>query len=120
MAHTRQTELTNPAAIFNNHLFRTKLNHQFTRAFSVRAIVDYNATLPNAALVNLERSKRLTGDLLLTYFVHPGTAIYVGYTDHRENLSFDPDNPAGLRRTGSPGFPTGRQFFAKVSYLVRF
>jgi hypothetical protein len=120
MADTRHVEVPKAAAIFNNHLFRTKVNYQFTRAFSVRAIVDYNATLPNPALVNLERSKRLTGDLLLTYLVHPGTAIYVGYTDHRENLSFDPENPTGLRRTGSPGFPTGRQFFAKVSYLVRF
>jgi len=44
----------------------------------VRAIVDYNATLPNPALVNLERCKRVTGDLLLTYLVHPGTAIYLG------------------------------------------
>jgi hypothetical protein len=52
--------------------------------------------------------------------VHPGTAIYVGYADHRENLSIDPDNPTGLSRTGSPAFVTGRQFFAKVSYLVRF
>ncbi len=119
-ANPRTVGPSNSAAIFNNHLFRTKLNYQFTRAFSLRAIVDYDATLPNPALVDLERSKRLTGDLLLTYLLHPGTAIYVGYTDHRENLSFDPDNPAGLRRTGFPGFPTGRQVFVKMSYLFRF
>ncbi len=107
-------------AIFNNHLLRTKLNYQFTRSLSLRAIVDYNATLPNASLVDLDRSKRLTGDLLLTYLVNPGTAIYVGYTDHRENLAFDPADPQGLRRTGFPGFSTGRQFFVKVSYLFRF
>ncbi len=41
-------------------------------------------------------------------------------TDRRENLSFDPETPTGLSRTGFPGFPSGRQFFAKVSYPVRF
>jgi hypothetical protein len=107
-------------AIFNNHLLRTKVNYQFTRAFSVRAIVDYNATLPNESLVQLDRSKRFTSDVLLTYLVHPGTAIYVGYTDQRENLTFDPGDPQGMRRTGFPGFPTGRQFFVKMSYLFRF
>lgn len=108
------------AAIFNDHLFRTNVNYQFTRALSLRAIVDYDATLPNPALVDLERSKHLTGDLLLTYLLHPGTAVYLGYTDRRENLAFDPNDPSSLRRTNFPGFPTGRQFFAKISYLLRF
>ena len=108
------------AAVFDEHLFRTKLSYQFTRALSLRAIVDYNATLSNPQLIDLDRAKRLTGDLLLTYLVHPGTAIYLGYTDRRENLSFAPENSSGLRRTGFPGFSTGQQFFVKVSYLLRF
>jgi hypothetical protein len=108
------------ATVFNNHLLRTKFNYQFTRALSVRAIVDYDATLPNESLVDLERSKQLTGDLLFTYLVHPGTAFYVGYTDRRENFAFDPENPAGSRRTGFPGFPTGQQLFVKISYLLKF
>jgi hypothetical protein len=40
--------------------------------------------------------------------VHPGTAIYIGYTDYRANLSFDPENPTGLSRIAVPAFPTGR------------
>lgn len=120
MARPSDPNLPPSQVIFNDHLFRTKVNYQFTRALSLRAIVDYNATLPDLSLVNLERSKRLTGDVLLTYLLHPGTAVYVGYTDRRENLAFDSSDPTGLRRTGFPGFPTGRQFFVKVSYLFRF
>lgn len=106
--------------IFNNHLLRTKLNYQFTRALSLRAIVDYNAVLENASLVDLERSKRVTTDVLLTYLVHPGTAVYLGYSGQKENLRLDPMQPFGLTRSLSPAFSTGRQFFVKVSYQFRF
>ena len=120
LATPREPGLPRSVSAFNDHLFRTKVNYQFTRALSLRAIFDYNATLPNQSLVNLDRSKRMTGDVLLTYLVNPGTAIYVGYTDRRENLAFDPTDPSGLRRTGFPGLSTGRQVFVKASYLFRF
>lgn len=107
------------AAIFNNHLWRTKVNYQFTRALSLRAIVDYDAVLANPSLVDLERSKAITADVLLTYMIHPGTVLYAGYTDRRENLGFDAQGQT-LRRTTSPDLSTGRQFFLKVSYLFRF
>lgn len=112
--------VTPGTAIFNNHLVRTKLSHQFTRALSLRAIVDYNAVLENASLVNLDREKRVTYDVLLTYLLHPGTAVYLGYSDQRENLLLDASVPSGLRRSSSPGLSTGRQFFIKVSYQFRF
>ena len=115
-----QAGLRDSAAIFNNHLLRTKLSYQFTRALSLRTIVDYNAVLANPALVNLERSKRLTYDVLVTYLVNPGTAFYIGYSDRFDNLTFDPSDPLGLRRTGSPRLSTGRIFFIKISYLLRF
>ena len=108
------------AAIFNNHIFRSKVNYQFSRALSLRAIVDYNAVLPNEGLVELERTKRLTGDVLLTYLLNPGTAFYIGYTDRFENLLLDPRLPARLRRTISPFNGVGGQFFVKMSYLFRF
>ena len=111
---------TPQGAVFNNHLLRTKVSYQFTRALSLRAILDYNAVLSAPSLVDLDRSKRVTGDVLLTYLLNPGTAIYVGYTDRRENLAFDPGSTIGLRRTAIPGLETGRQFFVKVSYLFRF
>jgi len=96
------------------------VNYQFTWALSIRLIVDYNATLANPLLVNLDRSKRITGDVLLTYLLNPGTALYVGYTDRRENLAFDSSSLTGLQRTMSPFFPKDRQLFVKISYLFRF
>ena len=106
--------------IYNNHILRAKVNYQFTRELSLRVILDYNAVLPNSSLINQERSKRLAADLLVTYLVHPGTVVYAGYTEARENLALVGSAPPALVRTASPGVSTGRQFFVKVSYLFRF
>jgi hypothetical protein len=104
--------------IFNSHTARTRANYQFTRALSLRAIVDYNGVLPDEDLVALERAKRVTYDLLFAYLLKPGTAVYVGYTDTYENLALEqPSNE--LRRIVSPTTSTGRQLFVKASYLFR-
>jgi hypothetical protein len=109
---------TDSGTIFNNHILRTKVNYQFTRALALRAILDYNGVLPNTSLVSLSNNKRLGADILLSYLVHPGTAFYVGYTDIYENVSLTPlQNP--LLRSGFPGTNTGRQIFVKMSYLIR-
>ena len=75
-----------------------------------------------ALLQTSPRIKALTGDILFTYLLNPGTALYVGYTDRYENLGVDPTLPFALRlqRIGQPTTPTGRQFFVKLSYLLRF
>lgn len=104
-------------AIFNNHILRSKFNYQFTRKLSLRFILDYDAVLPNESLVALDHQKRFTPDILLTYLVNPGTAVYVGYTDRYENLLF---SPGTFTRGGSPTTPTDRQFFIKMSYLFRY
>jgi hypothetical protein len=106
--------------IFSNHIFRSKLNCQFTRPLSVRAILDYNAALPNEQLVALTHAKRLTADILVTYLVNPGTALYAGYTDLYENLDVGRIVPSVLTRTAGLSTSTGRQFFVKLSYLFRF
>ena len=77
-----------PGAIFNNHILRSKVNYQFSRELSLRAIFDYNGVLPNASLVSLDRSKRLGADVLLTYLLHPGTALYVGLFGHSGEPGF--------------------------------
>jgi hypothetical protein len=113
---------TSASSVFNNPIVRWKLNYQFTRELSLRAIVDYEAVLPNSALVDLEKEKRFASDVLLTYLLNPGTALHVGYTDGYENLELIPPhgmNPRELRRTDSPFNSTGRQFFVKASYLWR-
>jgi hypothetical protein len=109
-----------PTTVFVNHLARSRLNYQFNRELSFRIIVDYNGVLPNQSLINLDRQKRVTGDVLLTYLIHPGTAFYVGYTDRLENLAIVPGSPPSVNRIGFPSTTTGRQFFAKLSYMVRF
>ncbi|MGC9972541.1 MAG: DUF5916 domain-containing protein [Bryobacteraceae bacterium] len=109
-----------PTAVYNNHIVRSKVNYQFSRELSIRAIVDYNGVLPNSSLVALDRTKRLSYDLLFTYLLHPGTALYVGYTDIYENLMFDPSRPPYLQLAGFPNLNTGRQAFVKLSYLFRF
>jgi hypothetical protein len=108
------------SGVFNNHILRSKVNYQFTRELSLRAIFDYNAVLPNDQLIPLERAKDFNVDLLLTYFLHPGTALYVGYTDRYENLNINPTPTPTLVRAGSPETSTGRQFFIKLSYLFRY
>jgi len=100
--------------IFDNHIARSKANYQLTRAFSVRAILDYNAVLPNQGLVDLERAKRINLDLLATYMPHPGTALHVGYGDRYENLALP-----SMMRVNIPGYSTGRQVFVKLSYMLR-
>src|SRR5712671_3524649 len=80
-----------------------------------RRLFDYNSVLPNTRLVAQELTKRFNADLLFTYLLHPGTAVYIGYSDRRENLALD-----GRRRPGPPDLNAGRQVFIKLSYLVRF
>jgi hypothetical protein len=108
------------SSVFNNHIVRSKVNYQFTRELSLRGILDYSAVLPNPALVSLDPKKRLAYDVLLTYLLHPGTALYIGATDAYENLYFDPMVSPALGRTTSPSLSTARQVFVKFSYLFRF
>jgi hypothetical protein len=108
------------STVFVNHLGRSRLNYQFNRELSLRLIVDYNGVLQNPALIDLQRQKRITGDVLLTYLIHPGTALYLGYTDRLENLRLFPGVPPTVAPIGFPSTTTARQFFAKISYLFRF
>jgi hypothetical protein len=110
---------TRLAHVFTNHIFRNTVNYQFSPALSLRAIIDYNAVLSNPFVANYDTSKKFTGDLLLAYLPYPGTAVYLGYTNGRENLALLGD-PATLLRTRNPDLQTVSQVFVKVSYLFRF
>jgi hypothetical protein len=119
---SRLRDRESDAAIFNNHIVRTKWNWQFTRELSFRMILQYTTTLSNTAFTSLPTTKQLNGDFLFTYLLHPGTAIYVGYNSDFQNidpvLAFTPN--AGLQRTRDRLINDGRLFFVKVSYLFRF
>jgi hypothetical protein len=116
-------------AAFNNHIIRSKWNYQFTPVLSLRVITQYNGLLANPQYSSLTTTKNLNFDFLITYLVHPGTAVYVGYNSNLENLipglcnrvpgSFQCDpNGNGLVRSNS-FINDGRQFFVKLSYLIR-
>ena len=120
-------------SIFNNYLLRTKVNYQFTKELSLRVIVDYDATLANTRLLNLQTNlasyaggpipptKQFPTDVLLTYLLHPGTAIYLGYNSGLNNLALDQTiAAASVFYQGSPTNRNNQLFFAKVSYLFRF
>jgi len=66
----------------------------------------------------LPTSKQLNTDFLITYLVHPGTAIYLGYNSDLQNLDVLPGVGVFPRTKGYMN--DSRQFFVKVSYLFRF
>jgi hypothetical protein len=114
--------------IFNNDIVRSKWNYQFTPQLSLRVILQYNSLLANTPgntfypYTYLPTEKEFNADFLLTYLVHPGTAIYLGYNSDLQNLNhnlqFDPAGLAGLY-TANGFMNDSRQFFVKVSYLFR-
>jgi hypothetical protein len=102
------------AGIFTANVFRSRWNWQLTRALSVRAIGQYNSLSTNPALTSARAEKSINADFLLTYLVHPGTALYLGYNSDFRNPLLLSD------RTEAPRFGNdGRQFFLKISYLIR-
>jgi hypothetical protein len=124
----RDHDAHNNAFVYESQVLRTKLNYQFTRALSARVIVEYDSTLANPVETSLVRTKQVQTQALLTWLPHPGTAIYVGWNNDLQNL----DHTLCARLGGScdttepilprgPGYLNdGRQFFVKVSYLLRF
>ena len=112
------------ASIFNNHIARSKWNWQFTRELSLRVILQYEAVLANPALTALETSKNLNADILITYLVHPGTALYLGYNSNLQNIALVPCLPTTgcstqVIRTDR-FINDAKGFFVKFSYLFRF
>jgi hypothetical protein len=115
--------------IFNNHIVRSKWNWQFTPQLSLRVILQYNSILANTPgntvypYTYLPTHKEFNADFLVTYLVHPGTAVYVGYNSDLQNLNHEftpgPEGPAGLY-TARGYMNDSRQFFVKVSYQFRF
>jgi Domain of unknown function (DUF5916) len=119
-------------SVFNNYLNRAKLNYQFTKELSLRLILDYNATIANTSLVDLQTNlgsfdggpiaptKQFTTDILFTYLLHPGTAVYLGYNNGYNDLMLHPGAPPFVTAQGAPNNSTSRLFFIKLSYLFRF
>ncbi len=112
-----------------NQTMRTKINYQFTKAFSARVIVEYDSLHANPLQTSLIRTKQVATSALLTWLPHPGTAIYIGYNNDLQNLDHvfckqlaglgcDPRQP--ILQRSNHYLNDGRQFFVKASYLLRF
>lgn len=119
-------------SIFNNHLLRSKMNYQFSKELSLRLILDYDVTLANTGLVDVQTNlgsypggpvlptKRFAADVLFTYLLHPGTAVYLGYNSGLSNLGLDRSVvPPQVFLRQNPGTPD-HLLFVKVSYLFRY
>jgi hypothetical protein len=118
LEHIRERD-ANLTAV-TNHIVRSKWNYQFTKALSARLILQYTSVLSNPLLSSLSPTKNFNTDFLITYLVHPGTAVYVGYNSNLQNLDRGLiPTPTGLRTTRNDFLNDGRQFFVKVSYLWR-
>jgi hypothetical protein len=109
-------------SVFNNHIVRSKANIQFTRALSLRLIETYDSLLTNPLQTPLYPTKRFNTDFLVTYLLHPGTAVYVGCNSNLSNLTRDlgVDSSGTLLRTRNDFINDSHQFFVKISYLFRF
>lgn len=112
---------SNEATIFNDHIVSVRANYQFTRALSLRLILQYETTITNPALTSLEDRRNFNADVLFTYFLNPWTALYIGYNGNRQNLNLIRDDLTGPRviRTRGTLFNDANQFFMKFSYLFR-
>ncbi len=109
------------ASIFNNHIIRSKWNYQFNRELSLRVILQYDAVLTNPSFTALETSKNFNADFLLRYFLHPGTALYVGYNGNAQNIDLVPTSSgATVVHPRRRFINDAKQFFVKFSYLLRF
>src|SRR6266496_3739926 len=118
----RYTSLHSPDSVFNNHILRSKWNYQFTQRLSARMIAQYSAVLANPTHTTIPSTTNLNVDFLITYLVHPGTAVYVGYNSNLENLDhmLRQDPSGAILRTGDHLINDGRQLFVKASYEFRF
>jgi hypothetical protein len=121
--YTRLDSRAQDAAIFNNHIFRSKWNWQFSPELSLRTILQYETVLANPQLTDLETTKSFNADVL--------------YNGNAQNLApdlFVCEGP-GVARPGCPDLPVdstallrprrqfindAKQFFVKFSYLIRF
>jgi hypothetical protein len=117
------------ALVYESQTMRSKVNYQFTRALSARVIAEYDSTHANPEQTTLQHTKEFSSQALLTWLPHPGTAIYLGYSNDLQNLdrslcyrlsSGRCDADASDLPHSNTMLNDGKQIFLKASYLLRF
>ncbi len=113
-------EAPDGGAIFSNSIVRTRWGWQFTPQFSVRTIFQYDVTDAEPERTSLTDAKSFNADLLFTYRANPWTAVYLGYNSNYRNLALlESGGMRELVRTDDDFLNDARQFFVKISYLIR-
>ena len=103
--------------VFDDVVAQMRFNWQFSRALSLRAIVQHERTDPNPMQTTIADRENWNYDLLFTYRVNPWTAVYLGYNTNRANLAIeDFDNMRRIVRTDDLS-KDSEQWLLKVSYL---
>ncbi|MCP3979316.1 MAG: carbohydrate binding family 9 domain-containing protein [bacterium] len=115
---TRLDDRASGDRIFRDDIVRARVNYQFNKQFSMRAILQYENLDVNELLTTAEQRERFNGDLLLTYLINPWTAAYVGYNGNYENLMRNPGSEP-TRTNGEDLLNDARGLFVKLSYLFR-
>jgi hypothetical protein len=117
----RLTNRGDDRAVLNFHVFRSKWNYQFTKELAFRTIFQHASLIAHPGLSSLENEKQFNADFLISYLIHPGTAIYVGYNSDLQNIDrAGIYNHSGIFRSRNRFLEDGRGLFAKVSYQFRF
>jgi hypothetical protein len=101
---TRFMDTRNDTEVFDVKILRLYTTYQFTTRLQLRNIIQRNTF-----------NKTLDANVLMTYRVNSGTAIYVGYDDHYAHGS-------AINASVFPGEQfqrTNRAIFTKVQYLFR-
>lgn len=109
------SKLRNPAEPSQGLLsraWRSTVAWQLTPGWAVRAILERRDTDAPARWSSAHQQRSTTIDLLLSYRLGPGTALYVGYAN-----ATDVDAPAG-QLLPAPDASRQHRLFVKASYLI--
>jgi Domain of unknown function (DUF5916) len=92
--------------VYTVHIVNARTTYQFTRAFSLRGIAQFDSS-----------RYRILADFLSSYEPRPGTVVYAGYGSLLEQREF----VDGQWATGAGAYAASRRgLFFKTSYLHRF
>jgi hypothetical protein len=104
-----------------SEIWRARLDYQFTRELSVRAIAQYDLVAADSEWTALRDARNLNLDLLVTYLINPWTSVYAGLNGNAQNLELvNRGDMNALHRTAGPLLNDSRQFFLKISYLFSY
>jgi len=103
--------------ILRNEILRSNWNWQFSKELSLRFIFQWESLKTNEEFTFLNDNESFNYDLLLTYFMQPGRAFYLGYNTNFRNLDLiTQGDQRELIRTKNDFLNDAWQVFFKASF----